>query len=158
MTNRVLDRLELTPEVPSSSRAGHGFDKILSSFPIEIHDLILEHFLRAGDLEPECNNFFDASCWRRALIRGCLPWLWDLDKDAIAAREAERSGGRDWDWEALVRRLGRRDLYMPVHDEPADFPRGLRNRRRIWQLVMDMKSPIPKSESDGRFVGLESLL
>ncbi|KAK7216747.1 hypothetical protein V2G26_004750 [Clonostachys chloroleuca] len=77
----------------------------------------------------------DRDWWFNELItKKELPWLWDLDEDA--ARKKQRTG--DWNWELLVKKLSRTDIYRP-EDETLRLPLGLRNRRRIWKCIEDAR-------------------
>ncbi|KAL9087050.1 MAG: hypothetical protein Q9165_006878 [Trypethelium subeluteriae] len=81
-----------------------------------------------------------SSVWRAGLLRGKLiPYLWDLDSVVIREKDASTDGSEDsrWDWELLVRQLAQPNVFdegQPL----TDVPIGLKNRRRIWQLLDDM--------------------
>lgn len=108
---------------------------------MEIIDLILSH-LRLSTYSPsEYTRALGPVYWHRALVKyDVLPWLWDLDREAISSKEV---AGKDmvWDWELLARQLAR---VFPV--EPtggfsiAGAFAGLQNRRRIWRLVEEMRT------------------
>ena len=89
------------------------------------------------NLSLECTGQNSSSAWREGLLRGYLPWLWDLEPAAFAQKEASKPLGQRWNWELLVRQLSQ----VEIHESRAvleDFPIGLRNRRRIWRLVEDI--------------------
>lgn len=67
-----------------------------------------------------------------------LPWLWDLDIEAVFAKESSREGVI-WDWEMLVRQLSQVTAFEPGNPLEDVHP-GLRNRRRIWRIVEDMRT------------------
>ena len=92
-----------------------------------------------NDLSLECTAQNSFSTWREALTNGYLPWLWDLEPDAVANKEASKSLGRQWNWELLVRQLAQVNLHEPKAILEG-LPMGLRNRRRIWRLVEDILS------------------
>lgn len=83
-----------------------------------------------------------------ALITGnAVPWLWDMNQDMCMVKHHFRKSGEskndEWDWELLVRQLSQVNVFdfgQAMHDAP----KGLRNRRRIWnccrELVPDMIS------------------
>lgn len=89
------------------------------------------------ELGLECEFKVVPSAWREALTQGYLPWLWDLDKEAITFKEAAKPEDHQWNWELLVRHLAQVEIHKPraVLD---DLPMGFRNRRRIWRLVDDI--------------------
>ena len=92
-----------------------------------------------SDLSLECTLQICPSIWRKALAQSYLPWLWDLDPDAIAQKEEAKPPEQEWNWELLVRQLAQVDLHEPKAILE-DLPMGLRNRRRIWRIVEDMLS------------------
>jgi hypothetical protein len=59
-----------------------------------------------------------------------LPWLWDLDGEAIHKKQAQGL----WDWEQLASQLQQPGIFSP-DDRSIQLPSGLRNRRRIWRLL-----------------------
>jgi hypothetical protein len=94
------------------------------------------------------------SIWRSILLS--TPWLWDLDADAVKTWEANGAlgSGWEWDWELLVRQLtetakGDGAGHVLLYDQTMpSLPPGLRNRRRIWQLVGDMQAGYSTVEAD----------
>ena len=93
----------------------------------------------ASKLDLECKFDHHPHIWRQALSEGYLPWLWDLDPAAIAQKEASKPHGQEWNWELFVRQLAQINLYEP-RAILVDLPMGLRNRRRIWRIIMNMLS------------------
>ena len=77
--------------------------------------------------------------WRELLSQGRLPWLWDLDPDAIARKETLKPPNQEWDWELLVRQLAQVNILEP-RAILKHLPMGLRNRRRIWRIIEDILS------------------
>jgi hypothetical protein len=71
--------------------------------------------------------------YRDAFITGeAVGYLWDLDESTCRAKAAANS----WDWAQLARDLTRRDCF----DQGKGFddaPKGLRNRQRIWKILLD---------------------
>lgn len=120
-------------------------------------NLILSHLqtLPAAELDPsstepsrlpqpknlslECTAQSSSNAWREALVRGYLPWLWDLEPGVIAHKEASKPAEQEWNWELLVRQLAQVDLHEP-RAVLENLPMGLRNRRRIWRLADDILS------------------
>ncbi len=70
---------------------------------------------------------------RDAFITGeAVGYLWDLDESTCRAKAAANR----WDWAQLARDLSRRDCF----DQGKGFddaPKGLRNRQRIWKILLD---------------------
>lgn len=72
--------------------------------------------------------------WRDVLIAGdAIGYLWDLDGTACRAKQ---NSIHSWDWKSLVRELARRDCFEDGR-EFKDVPKGLRNRQRIWKVLID---------------------
>ncbi|KAF4549009.1 Hypothetical protein D9617_24g017230 [Elsinoe fawcettii] len=111
------------------------------NLPQEIQQIIVNQ-LRPFDNPPrQCTYMFPPTMWKQALLNGILPWLWDLDHKMIHA-QSERD--QMWDWEKLVRRLAQDDVFLPGSPDP-NIPRGMKNRRRIWQIIDDMRIEQPFS-------------
>ncbi|KAF2218282.1 hypothetical protein BDZ85DRAFT_106341 [Elsinoe ampelina] len=124
-------------DMPNSN---HGRGELLhriTALPEELRSAILFQHRPLDNISREPNYFFPPFMWRDALLNGLLPWLWDLDRTVINAHPAA-PGGKEWDWEALARTLAQDDVFLPAPDSPS-CPRGLKNRRRIWQLVDDFR-------------------
>lgn len=122
MTNLILSHLQSLPAAeldPSSTEP--------SQLP------------QAKNLSLECTAQSSSSAWREEFVRGYLPWLWDLEINAVAHKEASKPAEREWNWELLVRQLAQVNLHEPraILD---NLPMGLRNRRRIWRLAEDILS------------------
>jgi hypothetical protein len=71
-----------------------------------------------------------------------LPWLWDLDPEALSLRRSADAPRYDddssWNWEGLVRQLAQVEVFEQS-GVLADAPISLRNRRRIWRLVEESR-------------------
>lgn len=91
------------------------------------------------NLSLECTAQSSPDVWRESLVRDHFPWLWDIEPDAVARKEASKPPGQEWNWELLVRQLAQVTLHEP-RAVLGDLPIGLRNRRRIWRLVEDILS------------------
>lgn len=121
MTKSILSHLQTLPAVEVRS----------SSIPSELPQL--------RHLSLECTFHSTPSAWREGFAHGYLPWLWDLELDAIAHKEASKPPEQEWNWELLVRQLAQFDLREP-RAILQNLPMGLTNRRRIWGLVEDILS------------------
>ena len=117
--------------------------------PADINGFTTEAFNLppASNLELECKLDHHPDDWRQALAEGYLPWLWELDSAAIAQKEASKPHGQEWNWELLVRQLAQVNLHEPKIIL-MDLPLGLRNRRRIWRIIVDMLSEEADSYCD----------
>ncbi|KAG8624062.1 hypothetical protein KVT40_009038 [Elsinoe batatas] len=150
MTQSVLQGLQPLPnQVPvlmSSVWQGyltnrdHNHTSLLHRIirlPWELRSAILFQHRPFDDMSREPNYLFPPVMWKEALLNGLLPWLWDLDH-TIVESHPDSSDGREWNWEALARTLAQDDILLPGPGMP-NCPRGLKNRRRIWQLVDDLR-------------------
>ena len=96
----------------------------------------------------ECTYLVSPKHWLQALKdHSVLPWLWDLDPAALLEKERNKPEGRLWDWELLVRQLAQADIYSeyvyykrvrPCSWALEDLHPSFRNRRRVWDLAIDM--------------------
>lgn len=81
-----------------------------------------------------CNRVLDPIVWQRILSdASLLPFLWDIDKSVIM------SHGPGFDYELLVRQLSQPEMFDKGHSLHT-LPSRLRNRRRIWRLLEDMRA------------------
>lgn len=81
--------------------------------------------------------------WREIFLRG-FPWLWDLDREQCRLKDSETydDGSKiRWDWERLVRHLAQDDVFTSS-EGLTNAPEGLKNRRRIWRCLDEMRVPI----------------
>ncbi|KAF9877478.1 hypothetical protein CkaCkLH20_05178 [Colletotrichum karsti] len=98
-------RTALTGE---SRKIAANIDKL----PREIVNAIF-YEMGCKELPRASTHLASQSIWKdqlKAGSRGFLPWLWDIDVDAIDAKDAELcpgGAGFEWDWELLVRQLTR---------------------------------------------------
>ena len=125
-----------------------GIAKYLPSMPPEIISSIMRHLYPFSSPPRECTYLVPPSYWLQALKdQSILPWLWDLDPTALTEKESSKPEGRLWDWELLVRQLAQEDTYSeysgysrirpPLWAVEGLHP-SLRNRRRVWDLALDM--------------------
>lgn len=129
LTGWIRGMMELLPE-ELRVRFGRGE----TGADIDIN--ILENEIDELDNEPTYK--YHPRVWRDAIPK-LLPWLWDLDPTTLA------NEGEEWDWERLVRRLAREELFRSPY-RLEGLPAGLMNRRRIWRLCQDWAG----AEGDGR--------
>lgn len=141
ITETLLNKLEL--EAPATTKHQPSpqmalLASRLNNLPFELLKLTMYHLQPLHDLPLQCTAVLPPTSWLDGLLRGqFLPWLWDLEASVILDKEASKPVGREWNWEAFVRRLPQKALHEPrmIFD---DVPFGLRNRRRIWRTVEEM--------------------
>lgn len=110
------------------------FSTNLQALPQEIQRLVTEQLYNLHNPPLTCTRILSPRHWRLALLDGTvLPWLWDLDAKASDPYEPDV-----WDWELLVRMLAQTTIFEPGN-AMEDVPLGLRNRRRIWRLLEEMR-------------------
>lgn len=116
------------------------FQTRFQQLPPELRAKIVSFMFRPDGLPSACTRLLGPSAWRDILLEPkFLPFLWDLDvKLVIAYDETERRQGHVLDWEGLVRKLSLKPSLGNKDYWTLDIPGGLRNRRRIWQLVEEM--------------------
>ena len=136
-------------EVSVSDPATTDPKSCLPPLPQEIADLIWQHLCPLSNPPIACTRLVSPEQWQYALqdLR-MLPWLWDIDTNVLDTKERTRSLDRCSDWESLIRRLATRDTYSSENDgvntqikvtrSIEGLAPGLRNRRRIWDLAIDM--------------------
>ncbi|KAI9814506.1 MAG: hypothetical protein M1826_002253 [Phylliscum demangeonii] len=78
--------------------------------------------------------------WRDALIAGdAVGYLWDLDPAQCRAKDTDLdAAAKRWDWRALARHLANRDCFDGAKAGLKEVPRSLRNRQRIWKILVDV--------------------
>ena len=134
LTKAIVSDLQLLPLQPPV------YDSPIQRLPAEVVANIFEHFYPFVDPPLECSYLFAPAHWREAIVKrytGILPWLWGLDPSTVAAKEASKPAGKEWDWELLARQLAQVDICEPGKVLP-NLPLGLRNRRRMWRLADDV--------------------
>ncbi|ORY68197.1 uncharacterized protein BCR38DRAFT_334427, partial [Pseudomassariella vexata] len=119
----------------------------------ELRDKIVSFMGSPSGLSTHCTRWLPQEVWRDILLENkYLPFLWDLDHDMLFNHSKEAAqAGINLDWELLVRKLsqgvewsqrpqnGSGELEPMLECYPdLRIPNGLRNRRRIWQLVEEM--------------------
>ena len=144
LTEGVLAHLQyLPPSMPSMLKAfpSGGLAHCLPQLPPELITSIMQQLRPLSNPPKECTFLVSPTYWLQVLLEdSLLPWLWDLDAEAIMGKQDSRSPGQQWDWELLLRQLGQTDDYKQerVTWAMSEMPLGLRNKRRIWGLVSDI--------------------
>lgn len=153
----ILGNLEADPKEPLCYEIKRFRERFLA-LPPELQDLTLSFMETTEPLSITPNRTIPQEYWRQMLARGrLLPFLWELDAVAIDEIIAKKNNNNNnstlpLDWERLVRALSQpvvrhgdelqRGLSTesPTHCyDRLDISDGLRNRRRIWQLVEEMR-------------------
>jgi hypothetical protein len=145
LTTSLISNLEKAPESSSSSQ----LQRTMEDTPNEINDHI-RGFVQ-GPLPLECTYLMPQSQWADVFFR--IPFLWDLDMEIIHEKVGG-SGKEDlekWNWEKLTRQIMTPVPSMADVDEEdewnysqvgLDVPGGFTNRRRIWQVLEEMRPEI----------------
>lgn len=138
LTDYVLSHLEPLRIAPGTTYLA---DRI-EALPQELQDSISQYdtLPMADNCTLEPTRYKDPESWMLGLASGkALPWLEHLDQGKCAAKHREKpDGGREWDWELLVRRLAQTNIFergQPMHSAP----QGLRNLRRVWRCCVEME-------------------
>lgn len=134
MENLVLQKTE-------STKICQPVSSIKASLPQEILDLIMLQLQGLTDSPVEPTFLLPQRFWRQALEQcQLLPWLWDISVEDIAHKEASKphNGEYEWNWELLVRQLAQSNLFEEGK-HPRDLASGIRNRRRIWRILEEMR-------------------
>jgi hypothetical protein len=143
LTSSLLSNLE---ECGQSPKPNFDFSAKFDALPREVKDKILGLVLRQP-LPLQCTYFIDQPYWNDLLLQ--IPFLWDLDLAEINASLRGQDGTQqEWNWEKITRQamtpvdVVDNDIEPPL---PGSYrraglhvPRGLQNRRRIWQILEEM--------------------
>ncbi|KAH7272942.1 hypothetical protein B0J15DRAFT_543528 [Fusarium solani] len=143
LTSSLLSNLE---ECGQSPKPNFDFSAKFDAIPREVKDKILGLVLRQP-LPLQCTYFIDQPYWKDLLLQ--VPFPRDLDLAEINASLRGQDGTRqEWNWEKITRQamtpvdVVDNDIEPPL---PGSYrraglhvPRGLQNRRRIWQILEEM--------------------
>lgn len=134
MTTSILARLQPLPIAAQSTPSPLAAK--LSALPQEVQNDIVDQLRPDAEMSLECSYTAEPAFWKQAMFS--VNWLWDLDQQEVASKESSKPCKSDWDWELLLRELCQ-NAFFESGKFLSDLSSGLRNRRRIWQLVMDMR-------------------
>lgn len=151
LTSQVLLNIE-TLKSSSESSYVRSFGRSFLSLPQELKDRVLSFLCCPEGLPAQCTALLPQETWLGILLNGkYMSYLWDLDVTAIEEfHDARTKDGTIPDWELLVRKLSQGVWTNWIHHDTLeatlrllcypklDVSNGLRNRRRIWQLVEEM--------------------
>jgi hypothetical protein len=136
-----------------SSSTHKQFTTSYNTLPPEVENIITS-LLAEESPSLECTYLIPQSRWKETLFQ--IPFLWDLENDIIEEKGQEAvSGLFEWNWERLVRQLLSEVPIFDSNDDGDDcddelenpwsyqtvgltVPLGSTNRRRIWQVLVDM--------------------
>ncbi|KAI4593978.1 hypothetical protein KJ359_008766 [Pestalotiopsis sp. 9143b] len=141
-----------TLQPKSVNPCAKAFSESFLALPQELQDRIVLFMGSFEGLSPKCTGLLPQKTWQNILLDGrYLPFLWDLDVPAVDKFSESLAGkGAEINWELLVRKLSKGVWANWTHRETLeadyelfcypnlDVPNGLRNRRRIWQLIEEM--------------------
>ncbi|KAF4343533.1 hypothetical protein FBEOM_2559 [Fusarium beomiforme] len=153
LTDALISNLERVDVATTDQKFITNFNNL----PREIEDIIVS-LLRDANMSLECTYHIPQSHWKETLLQ--VPFLWDIEKMVIEKKDQEgMSGGFEWNWEKLVRQV-MSEVSVPEkkneidpddeeYDEEVEdawnyqkvglnVPPGLTNRRRIWQVLVEM--------------------
>lgn len=130
----MLRNLKEIPVTAAEEVQASKFGDRFFSLPAELRMSIIEHMSPIRDLPRITTSLLPQSWWRDSLIQGeLLPWLWDLDRDVILAKDQESCPSNtdsikfEWNWELLFRQLSR-GIGFGIR---ADAPKGLPTKD-VW--------------------------
>lgn len=151
LTLEILQNVEAL-EPQSANPLAKNFSQLFLALPQELQDRIVAFMGSFDGLSTHCTGLLPQHTWLHILLGGrYLPFLWDLDATIVqrfCQEKAEK--GIELNWELLVRKLSNGvwihwqhnnllQAALQIHCYPnMAIPDGLRNRRRIWQLVEEM--------------------
>ncbi|KAF2998077.1 hypothetical protein E8E14_001951 [Neopestalotiopsis sp. 37M] len=151
LTSQIISNAE-TLQPSSVNQGAKAFSESFLALPQELQDRIVMFMGCFEGLSSKCTGLLPQETWRHILLDGrYLPFLWDLDVSAIETFCSSLAArGTEINWELLVRKLSKGVWTNWRHHETLEadlelfcysnmnVPNGLRNRRRIWQLVEEM--------------------
>lgn len=147
LTAQIVDNIEILHQKPEETSV-RTFRRCFLALPPELRDQILAYLRSSEGLPTDCNGLLPQDVWKELLLGGrFLPFLWDVDGNDVERQVGDKTRqGVELNWELLVRKLsqglqcvGTSETNRNVLCYPElRIPGGLRNRRRIWQLVEEM--------------------
>ncbi|OTB00805.1 hypothetical protein M426DRAFT_232015 [Hypoxylon sp. CI-4A] len=151
LTSSILQNLNSLPPPTAPIPEALAFQKRFLSLPPELRDHICSFLASRAGMPSLCNGLLPQWVWREVVLPSgeCLPFLRDLDisnvQEFCARWESEHKHGEEEEeeepnWELLVRVLSQEAWGIWDAERSAlDVPGGLRNRRRVWKLVEEMR-------------------
>lgn len=149
---------QLQPVRSHAAQSQSAFRARFEQLPQEMQDHILSSVFSEPEFSSQCTKLVPQSVWMDMLLNDrIIPFLWDLDREALERKIAEgQKMGVEWDFELLVRQLCQ-TAFNESSSCLAGMPAGLRNRRRIWKLLGEMyvgdylpEAPSPASSPMGQ--------
>ncbi|RKK76405.1 hypothetical protein BFJ69_g7055 [Fusarium oxysporum] len=145
------------------------FTNNFNNLPREIRDIIVA-LLHDGSMSLECTYLISQSHWKDTFLR--IHFVWDIEKDLVQAKDQEATSGPfEWNWEKLARQILAEisppetdDEIGPVGEDCQDeieiawsyqkfrlnVPPGLTNRRRVWQILINVSQRRRNGASHGQ--------
>ncbi|XXH01239.1 arginine metabolism regulation protein II [Hypoxylon texense] len=143
LTSAILENLGTLPPVMAAIPESLAFQRQFLALPPEMRDHVCSFLVSRNGMRSTCNGRLPQWVWRDVLLIGqCLPFLPEIDVSVVedfCSQWEEQHPGKEPNWEFLVRRLSQEDWSIwDAESSSLKVPNGLRNRRRIWQLVEEM--------------------
>ncbi|KAH6657994.1 hypothetical protein BKA67DRAFT_656226 [Truncatella angustata] len=151
LTARIIANTKVF-EPQSANPSARDFGQLFLSLPQELRDRVISFMGCFEGLSTHCTGLLPQNTWLDILLDGrYLPFLWDLDTVAVEKFfDVKAKEGVEMNWELLVRELSNGVWSTWRHHNSLEaeleifcypnliVPNGLRNRRRIWQLIEEM--------------------
>ncbi|KAI2616780.1 hypothetical protein GGR54DRAFT_221410 [Hypoxylon sp. NC1633] len=139
----ILENLKTLPPPTKPTPQTTAFQRRFMGLPLELRDHVCSFMASRHGMPGLCNGLLPQWVWREMLLTGeCLPFLPRLDEVAVedfCSRWGHGHGNQEPNWELLVRLLSQEGWSIwDAERSSLKVPNGLRNRRRIWQLVEEM--------------------
>ncbi|RGP71267.1 hypothetical protein FLONG3_7217 [Fusarium longipes] len=152
LTTSIVSNLEKVGNASNTQ-----IKNLIEVSPNEISDHI-RSFVLDVPLSLECTYMMAQHQWAEVFFK--IPFLWDLDVKLIHEKTgSSRSDLDQWNWEKLTRQiLGPLHGSIDVTDDNEediwsysevglDVPGALSNRRRIWQILLDMDPDFERKQT-----------
>ncbi|KAH7226404.1 hypothetical protein BKA60DRAFT_659100 [Fusarium oxysporum] len=165
LTESLMSNLERADTPTTHEKFTNNFNNL----PREIRDIIVA-LLHDGSMSLECTYLISQSHWKDTFLR--IHFVWDIEKDLVQAKDQEATSGPfEWNWEKLARQILAEisppetdDEIGPVGEDCQDeieiawsyqkfrlnVPPGLTNRRRVWQILINVSQRRRNGASHGQ--------
>lgn len=142
-TMSLLSFLTQLPDETPSRPVSTSITSLTDILPPELVDLIVSYMNPSIDIPINCTRTFAPGVWKDLLLHSDLfPLLWDIDKDLV---EQTAISNPQADWELLVRSIAQPDGFKKFDEFRKSWTLGLRNRRRIWANLENLRANVLSS-------------
>ncbi|KAI1371950.1 hypothetical protein F4677DRAFT_434097 [Hypoxylon crocopeplum] len=143
VTSAILENLKTLPPARNAAPQAVAFQKQFLALPPELRDHICSLLVSRNGMPIVCNGLLPQWVWREVLLSGeCLPFMPKLEVAIVenfCIQWDREHTNQEPNWELLVRKLSQEAWSVwDAESSSLKVPNGLRNRRRIWQLVEEM--------------------